>query len=99
MNYQEILEVLKGKLSVEEFAYEDYYASSLDLGEIQEVEKVGGEDQGSTWYSVKFFSDHGVYIKVAGWYSSYSRTDFDDWDGACSEVKPAEKTITVYESI
>jgi hypothetical protein len=63
----------------------------------EEVDQVGGEDEGSHWHSVKYFKDHDVYIKVTGWYSSYDGTDFESWDEACSEVQPQQKTITVYE--
>lgn len=63
----------------------------------KEVEQYGGEDQGSTWYSVKYFPDHDVYIRVDGYYSSYNGTDFNGWDGDCKEVRPKQKTITVYE--
>lgn len=63
----------------------------------EEVDQEGGEDEGSHWHSVKYFKDHDVYIKVEGWYSPYEGTDFEDWDNACSEVQPQQKTITVYE--
>lgn len=98
MNYQEILEVLKTKIdSVEDFAYEDYDANNLELGEIEEIHQEGGEGQGDHWESVKHFKDHNIYIKVTGFYSSYNGTDFyNEWD-CCSEVVPKEKTITVYE--
>lgn len=65
----------------------------------EEVEQYGGEGQGDTWYSVKYFKDHDVYIKVNGWYQSYNGTEFHSgWD-SCKEVKPSQKTITVYENI
>jgi len=97
-NFDEILEVLKEKLNdVSDFAYEDYDDDELGLGEIKEVEQVGGEDEGSTWYSVKHFVDHDVYVRVDGYYSSYNGTDFYDGWNCCSEVKPIQKTITVYE--
>lgn len=62
-----------------------------------EVDQYGGEGQGDSWWSVKYFPEHNVYIKVDGWYQSYNGTEFcDGWD-CCSEVFPVEKTITVYE--
>ena len=63
----------------------------------EEVDQYGGEGEGDTWYSIKYFPDHDVYIKVSGWYQSYDGTNFSSWDSACSEVKPSQKTITVYE--
>lgn len=67
----------------------------LALGKIKEIDQYGGEDQGSTWYTVKYFVDHDVYIRTDGYYSSYNGTDFDQGFGR--EVKPTQKTITVYE--
>lgn len=74
---------------------EKEWLDSLGIGEIEEVEQYGGEGQGDTWYSVKYFKDHDVYIRTDGYYSSYNGTDFDEGYGY--EVKPTEKTITVYE--
>lgn len=79
-----------------EYTYRtDKWLSSLGLGKIEEVDQYGGEGQGSTWYSIKYFEDHDVYIKTSGYYSSYHGTDFDYGYG--EEVRPTEKTITVYE--
>lgn len=62
----------------------------------EEVEQYGGEGQEDTWYSVKYFKDHDVYLRVDGYYQSHSGTDFESWDSAVSIVKPQQKTITVY---
>ena len=97
MNYQEILEKLRENIdSVSDFAFGDYDSKKLGLGEIKEVEQFGGEGQGDTWYSVKYFKDHDVYLKVSGYYQSYDGTDFSGW-GCVKEVTPTQKTITVYE--
>lgn len=92
----EIIAIIENAgISVHEFAHCDYDDELKPLlGEIIEVEQHGGEEQGSDWYSVKHFPKHGVYIKTSGYYSSYNGTDFDDGYG--EEVKPTEKTITVY---
>jgi hypothetical protein len=98
MNYQEILEVLKNKLGhVSDFRYEAFDKHDLELGSIDKVASHGGENQGSDWWVVYNFEDHGVYIKVEGYYSSYNGTEFEDWDAACSEVKLKQKVVTVYE--
>jgi hypothetical protein len=73
------------------------WLKSLGLGEIEEVEQHGGEGEGSNWYSVKYFKDHNVYIKTTGCYSSYEGIEF--YDGYGEEVKPVERTITVFESL
>lgn len=62
----------------------------------KEVAKYGGEGMGNTWYSIKHFPDHDVYLKVTGYHQSHYGTDIDGWDSV-KEVKPEEKTITVYE--
>jgi hypothetical protein len=67
------------------------------VGKWEEIEQIGGEGEGDTWFSIKYFNDHDVYLKVSGYYQSHYGTDFDDWDNAVKEVKPKEKTITVYE--
>jgi hypothetical protein len=67
----------------------------LGLGEMKEVSHYGGEGEGETWYSVKYFKDHDVYIRIDGYYQSYDGTTFDEGYGV--EVRPKEKTITVYE--
>lgn len=66
------------------------------VGEWEEVEQHGGEGKGDDWWSVKYFKDHDLYIKVSGFYASYDGTTFDGWD-SCKEVKPVQKTITVYK--
>jgi len=96
--YQEWLENFSKFPSKYNIAQREWLAEH-NIPTWKEVEQVGGEGQGDTWYSVKYFPDHDVYINVSGYYSSYNGTDFNDWDDACSEVKPIEKTITVYESI
>jgi len=68
----------------------------LGLGEIEEVEQHGGEGEGDSWYSVKYFKDHDVYIRISGYYQSYDGTTFDQGYG--EEVFPKQKMITVYES-
>lgn len=62
-----------------------------------EVEQYGGEDKGSTWYSVKYFPDHDVYLRVDGYYESYNGIEFYDGWNCVKEVKPQQKTIVVYE--
>lgn len=91
---QEILDIIRANMSVQEFAYEEYSPEDLGLGEVKVVDKYGGPDKGSTWYKVQYFVEHDVYIRTDGWYSSYDGTYFDEGYG--SVVKPVEKTIIVY---
>ena len=71
------------------------YFQSLGLGEVVEIEQYGGEDMGSTWYSIKHFVDHDVYIRTDGYYQSYNGTDF--YEGIGKVVTPKQKTVTVFE--
>lgn len=60
------------------------------------VEDFGGEGQGDQRYVVfEIISADGVqYFRKDGYYSSFEGTT---WDGDFAEVRPVEKTITVYE--
>ena len=107
MNYSEIIEQLRKMMAICDFAHSDFPSKSCvsngrerflkGIGECVEVDQYGGEDQGSTWYSVKYFPDHDIYIRVDGYYSSYEGVDFFDGWESCKEVRPKEKVITVYE--
>lgn len=74
---------------------EKFILDTLGLGEVERVYQKGGEGQGDHWESVKYFRDHDVYIKTVGHYSSYEGVDF--YSGYGKEVRPKEKTITVYQ--
>jgi hypothetical protein len=94
---KEILAIVEEKVdSVSSFAYGDFDETELGLGEYEEVEQHGGENEGSNWYSVKHFKDHGVYIKTEGYYQSHYGTDFENGFG--HEVFPKQKSVTVYSS-
>lgn len=99
LNYEQILEKLKTYYAsdVSEFAYLRKDDGSLGLGQIKEVDSYGGEGQGERWWSVKHFTDHDVYIRVDGYYSSYEGVTFDGWKDSCSQVLPKERKIVVYE--
>lgn len=58
-------------------------------------DRYGGEDQGSDYWSVYSFSDgmEVVFIQFQGWYASYEGSTYEEF----YEVKPVEKTITVFE--
>jgi hypothetical protein len=55
-----------------------------------------GDREGGGEYSMKVFhfKEANVFLKVTGFYSSYHGTD---WNEEIEEVKPVEKTVTVYE--
>lgn len=62
-------------------------------GEI--VEDFGGEGKGDTVRIVVHFKEGDLYVKAEGYYASYDGSDWSssEWE----EVRPKEKTITVYE--
>lgn len=104
-----ISEFEKQEVSVEEFAYGDVGENTPNedgksvtmienIGKMVEVDQHGGSDEGSNWYSIKFFPDHDIYLKVSGWYSSYNGTDFDGWESV-KQVTPAKETVTVYKTL
>jgi len=96
MTAQEIIEKAKELgISVSEFAYGDF--DTTPFGNVQlNLDRTGGEGEGSNWSSTHYFKDHDVYLKTSGYYLSYNGTEFDGWED-CVEVRPIEKTITVYE--
>ena len=74
---------------------EKWVLDYLGLGEVEEVAQYGGEDMGTTWYSVKYFKNHDVYIRIDGHYTSYNGVDF--YEGYGREVVEKEKTVVVWE--
>jgi len=110
MNFKEVIkELQKQGIELENFAFGDFgttleiegkkqYDTNVvpNIGTFVEVEQVGGEGSGDHWHSVKYIKELDMYIKVTGYYASYDGTSFNGWEDA-EEVKPQEKTITVYE--
>jgi len=80
---------------VSEKAWEFYKDETGYNLEWEEVAQKGGEGEGDEWYSVKYFPQHDIYIRVDGWYQSHNGTEFDGW-GCCTEVRPKEVLVTVY---
>lgn len=65
------------------------------LGSMKIVDSYGGSEQGVEYGFVVLFQDHGVYIKLEGYYSSYDGVEWDeDWG---TEVFPKQQVITVYK--
>jgi hypothetical protein len=69
--------------------------SQAKLGTYKRVhqDRVGSDKD--TAETVYYFADHDCYIQFSGYYSSYERTEYDTW----LEVKPVQKTITIYEAV
>lgn len=65
-----------------------------DVGPIEVLESGGGMDEGSNAYVV--FKVGDTYLRKSGYYASHYGYD---WDGELEEVVPAQKTITVYNTL
>jgi len=66
--------------------------------EFRSVYSYGGEDCESDYWNVievrlSDTPDETLFVKILGWYQSYSGADYYDWQF----VNPKQKTITVYE--
>lgn len=95
MNAQEIIEKLKEKFAKDE----GYFAYKMDdteeFGEAPIVAEEGDREGGGDYSMVvRHFKKYDIYIMQTGFYSSYNGTD---WNNDFTEVKPVEKTITVFE--
>ena len=62
------------------------------LGTVTEVDDGGGMDEGSNLFVVLAIGDR--FFRKSGYYASH---DGSYWDGSFKQVRPREKTITVYE--
>lgn len=98
----------EGKLTFHQLAYQlkikgvtnenlgegdvDWY--DVNLGDVKIVDSWGGEGDGERIGVVYYFEDHDIYLRIDGRYASHYGSD---WDNEPYEVKPTQKTITVYE--
>lgn len=61
------------------------------------VDSYGGEDQGSTYYTVWKITDRetneSTFLKFHGWYASHYGTDYN----GVKEVTPKTKTVIEYD--
>ena len=84
---------------MEGFVNQKNVIPGLDNIELNRIKHVGGEEQGSTYYSVYKFTDtitnEITFIKFNGWYASYVGAEYQNM----FEVKPVEKTIIDYISV
>lgn len=88
----ELIIKLRNEISKSEFSEGDFDEDMF--GEFTVIDTVGNhEGAGSYAHTVIHFKKHDVYIKLDGYYSSYSGCSWNDY----VEVKPTQKTITVFE--
>lgn len=108
MNAKEVIEKIECvlddlDLSMSQFFGEDYSnadreALSKELGDFEQVEYGRGATGDHDSYDVVYhFKDHNIWLEANGYYSSWEGTD---WSSAeLYEVKPVQKTITVYQRV
>jgi len=79
--------------------FDSLYRKQIDLS-WEDVDDNDDDAFREDWYSVKYFPEHDIYIKVTGYFKSWSdEVEFEEgWD-CCEDVKPVQKTITIYERI
>lgn len=95
MSNKEVLSLIEKEFeSVSDWAHSDN-GFVEGLGHFEVVDRYGGEGRGEVWYSVKYFKEKGIYVRVDGYYSSYHGTDFEDGYGEI--VSPVERLVTFYE--
>lgn len=75
---------------------DDIRDSYLNANKIttKSVDHYGGEDQGSTYYTVYSFTDgkETLYVKFSGYYASHYGSEYQEWN----YVTPKEKTVIEY---
>lgn len=98
MNGQEIIDKLN-ELEISGWDFADDFETEENeaiFGNSTVVDEEGGYEGGGEYvHRVRHFTDHNVFIKLEGFYSSYNGTDWDGYD--YEEVKPVERTVTFYE--
>ena len=61
---------------------------------VEHLDRFGGEDMGTAYYSVYSFEkdDQKVYVKFDGWYASHVGSEFTEY----RFVEAKQQTVTVY---
>lgn len=86
-----------GNNFIEEFVDGFCDLEELDLGPCPIVDSVGDTEGGGEYsHVIRHFSEHNVYIKVTGCYTSYHGCE---WEEIYEEVIPVEKSIIVYNKV
>lgn len=95
MNIEELLAAAK-EIGARKIAREDFLNSDLDVTLVHEE----GGYEGAGEYAERVFEHNNngelLYFKITGYYSSYDGTE---WDNTIKQVKPEQKTITVYNNV
>ncbi len=93
----ELLDIDINNLSDLKLQVESDFHVQLDrLGDFEVVSNDESDRDGygtEPIYRILYFKEHGIYVKVKGWWSSHGGDNFE----SMKEVKPTTKTVTVYE--
>lgn len=90
--FKEIVEILKEKVDLIQWCYDDFDKEELEkeLGSFERIEEHGGEGEGQNYYTIDYFKEHNVYVKLQASYYSYHGVETE---GAYFvEVFPTEVT-------
>lgn len=99
MDKKEVIKYFKDNTAVAESFMNDYLHDTKVLDSAGVICKIkdgyGGEDCGSTYYSVWEFDAGGevFYLRFYGWYASHYGVDYQDF----KEVFPKEVTKVEYQ--
>lgn len=100
MNEREIIEALKSKYELVINFIDEFYTDKpieSPAGKVKLVASEGGYDEGSNVVRVYHFTDHDIYLKLTGSYTSYEGYEFyDEWN-SFTEVKPKKVEVIIYE--
>ena len=100
LSFDQIKEILENKFSFTDLLSLNMSADINDFDALGYVEQVssGGFDQEEYFDEVNvqrtyYFKDHGIYIQIKGYFSSYGSSAYEE----VKQVYPITKTIVVYE--
>jgi hypothetical protein len=97
LSAQELILLIEENVEPEDFAFGDYNYTELSkiLGEFNFVDEM--EDADSVCYTVWYFRNHNVYIKLSGKLSQLGFYDYSDYK--YNEVVSVEEHFMVWQDI
>lgn len=106
MNAKELIKLINDTLEKEEIELTEFIYDDLNENNTTKLYSIFGKYKLITSerdlfdpdieYSVFYFADHDIYLKIDGSYSSWDSTD---WDSNFYQVEPAEKTVVYYKKV
>ena len=95
--YNEVVKAIEEKGEAVDWMYADYDPDLFPDMKISLVDDYGGEDCGSTFYTVYKFErgDETAYVQFDGYYQSYAGAEYE----GMFEVSPKEVTKIEYVKV